>query len=114
MEVLGKQLKLRQKVIGTAMVYFRRFYTRNSFVDHDPRLVIPTCLYLAAKVEECAMQATKPEDWQVQVTVYVVGMKGLDPTFSYEYSDILDFEFTLLEELDFYLVIYHPYRPLTQ
>jgi len=151
MEVLGRQLKLHQKVIATAIVYFKRFFVRNSFVDHDPRLVIPTCLYLAAKVEECAMQATKPEDWQVsafenraqcrrlactssfhfvsrillirclinqpkkiQVQVYVTGMENIDPTITFKFSDILDFEFTLLEELDFYLVIYHVYRPLSQ
>eukprot|EP01102_Stenamoeba_stenopodia_P020603 TRINITY_DN8100_c0_g3_i3.p1 TRINITY_DN8100_c0_g3~~TRINITY_DN8100_c0_g3_i3.p1 ORF type:complete len:148 (+),score=37.48 TRINITY_DN8100_c0_g3_i3:89-532(+) len=41
-------------------------------------------------------------------------MENIDPTITFKYSDILDFEFTLLEELDFYLVIYHVYRPLTQ
>jgi len=49
----GRALNLRQQVIATAIVYFRRFYTRNSFRQCDPLLVGPTCLYLACKVEEC-------------------------------------------------------------
>ena len=40
----------RYRVVATAVVYFRRFYMSNSFVEHDPRLVAPGCLYLAAKV----------------------------------------------------------------
>jgi cyclin C len=49
---LGKKLQLRQRVIATATVFFRRFYLRNSYCETDPFLVISACCYLAAKAEE--------------------------------------------------------------
>lgn len=52
MQVLGEQLKLRQQVIATAIVYFKRFYARNSFKCVDPLLLAPTAIFLASKVEE--------------------------------------------------------------
>ncbi|KAI7693116.1 hypothetical protein SSS_08079 [Sarcoptes scabiei] len=51
-QALGEQLKVKQQVIATAIVYFRRFYVRNSFRCIDPLLLAPTCLFLASKVEE--------------------------------------------------------------
>ena len=47
-----RKLKLRQVVLATALVFLRRFYLDTSFCEFDPRLVAPTCLWLAAKVEE--------------------------------------------------------------
>lgn len=49
---LCKRLSLRQKVIATAIVYFRRFYLRNSYCETDPALVAATCCYVAGKSEE--------------------------------------------------------------
>ena len=65
---VGEQLKIRQQVIATAtgttvitflvghsngdLVFFRRFYLKNSLSDCDPLLMAPTCLFLASKVEE--------------------------------------------------------------
>lgn len=51
-QVLGEHLKLRQQVIATATVYFKRFYARNSLKNIDPLLLAPTCVFLASKVEE--------------------------------------------------------------
>lgn len=51
-QVIGEPIKLRQQVIATATVYFKRFYVRNSFRSIDPLLMAPTCIYLASKVEE--------------------------------------------------------------
>lgn len=51
-QILGEQLKLRQQVIATATVYFKRFYARNSLKCIDPLLLAPTCIFLASKVEE--------------------------------------------------------------
>ena len=44
-------------MIATAQVFFRRFYLSASFREYDPRLVAPTCIFVAAKVEECAVNA---------------------------------------------------------
>lgn len=49
---LGKKLQLRQRVIATATVFFRRFYLKNSYCETDPFMVISACCYVAAKAEE--------------------------------------------------------------
>eukprot|EP01132_Coremiostelium_polycephalum_P004129 gene4129-5166_t len=100
---LGNALKLRQRAISTAIVYFKRFYLKNSFVDCEPRLIAVTCLYLSSKVEECITQAKKCG----------IKMKELDQSFNYSMNDILECEFYVLEELDFCLIIYHPYKSLS-
>mmetsp|Transcript_23258 Transcript_23258/g.72731 ORF Transcript_23258/g.72731 Transcript_23258/m.72731 type:complete len:138 (-) Transcript_23258:440-853(-) len=55
---IAKQCRpARQRVVATAVVYFRRLYVRRSFSDYDPRLAAPACLYLASKAEETTIQA---------------------------------------------------------
>ena len=49
---LGKKLQLRQRVIATATVFFRRFYAKNSYCATDPFMVLAACCYVAAKAEE--------------------------------------------------------------
>ena len=49
---LGKKLSLRQRVIATATVFFRRFYLKSSYCETDPFMVITACCYVAAKAEE--------------------------------------------------------------
>jgi cyclin C len=48
--VLGEQLKLRQQVIASATVFFKRFYAMNTLNTIDPLLLAPTCVFLASKV----------------------------------------------------------------
>jgi len=105
LQSLGKRLSLRQRVIASAIVYFRRFYARNNFLEFCPRLVAPSCLYIATKVEECSTQCP----------AYRIAneMKKQDPSWPYSNSHILECEFHVLETLGFYLVVYHPYRSLT-
>eukprot|EP00741_Cyanophora_paradoxa_P006416 tig00001001_g6218.t1 len=103
-QAAGKLLKLRQRLIATAMVYFKRFYIKNSLLSYDPRLIAATSLYVASKVEECPLQAK----------LLCVKVRTVDPAFNYGVADVLECEFFVLEELNFYLIVYHPYRPLTQ
>lgn len=35
---------------ATATAYFKRFYVHRSCLEHDPARIMPTCIYLAAKV----------------------------------------------------------------
>lgn len=42
------------------------------------------------------------------------GLPVQDERSSYEVKDILEMEMKLLESLDYYLVVYHPYRPLVR
>jgi cyclin C len=51
-QAVGKRLGWRQPVIATAVIFFKRFYVVSSLSEFDPRLVVPTAMYLAAKVEE--------------------------------------------------------------
>uniref|UniRef100_A0A0D6R9B9 Cyclin-like domain-containing protein n=1 Tax=Araucaria cunninghamii TaxID=56994 RepID=A0A0D6R9B9_ARACU len=103
-KVLAQQVKVRQRVVATAITYFRRVYTRKSFTEYDPRLVAPTCVYLASKAEESTVQA--------KLLIYY--MKKIHDKHRYEIKDVLEMEMKLLEALDYYLIIYHPYRPLVQ
>lgn len=52
---LGKKLNFRQRVIATAIVFFRRFYIKNAYCETDPFVVIAACCYVAGKAEESPM-----------------------------------------------------------
>lgn len=99
---LGRRARVRQRAVATAIVYFRRFYYRFSFLDHDPLLIAPTALWVASKVEECSLQAK----------MLVTQLAHLDMENNYQVQHLLDAEFLLIEALRFDLVVYQPYLPL--
>ncbi|KAF9437974.1 hypothetical protein BGZ76_010344 [Entomortierella beljakovae] len=103
---IGKRLQFRQQVVATAIVYFKRFYTKNSMRSTDPSLVAATCIYLACKIEEC------PQHIKHIITEMKGALSG-HGGFDYDTFKVAEFEFYLLEELEFYLIVYHPYRDLT-
>ncbi|KAI8850498.1 hypothetical protein BC829DRAFT_442103 [Chytridium lagenaria] len=45
-------------VQATAITFFKRFYLNNTIMDYDPKLILLTCLFLAAKVENSHMPLT--------------------------------------------------------
>ena len=49
-----------------------------------------------------------------QTTVLSLQSTGSDDKYRFEIKDILEMEMKLLEALDYYLVVFHPYRPLLQ
>ncbi|EJT99205.1 C/H/G cyclin [Dacryopinax primogenitus] len=107
---LGKRLGIRAQVVATAIVYFKRYYLKNNFCETDPYVVVPTCLYVATKIEEVPLHfkpiATETknmyqQDYGLQITMP-------DP------QSIAEMEFYLLEDLDFHLIMHHPYRTLMQ
>ncbi|KAJ1965109.1 RNA polymerase II holoenzyme cyclin-like subunit [Dipsacomyces acuminosporus] len=105
---IGKRLRLRQEVIATASVYFKRFYINNTFYDIDPYLMIATCVYLACKAEENPHHIK--HIWvESKAALAEVSM---DIKFPYEIPDIAECESYLLEEMKFYLIVYHPYQVL--
>lgn len=114
-QAFGEQLKVRQQVIATATVYFKRFYARYSFGDVDPWLLAPTCLFLASKVEEYGVLSNKsliPTCQSVLKNRYTF-MFPQGQEYPYRIVHILECEFILLEVLDCCLVVFHPYRSLT-
>uniref|UniRef100_A0A3N7G261 B-like cyclin n=4 Tax=Populus trichocarpa TaxID=3694 RepID=A0A3N7G261_POPTR len=136
--ILAQQVKVRQRVVATAVAYMRRVYTRvfffiskcifghptylagsfchwynllgcnasKSMSEYDPRLAAPTCLYLASKAEESTIQA--------RVLSFYIKKLYSDDKYRYEIKEILEMEMKILEALNFYLVVFHPYRSLPQ
>ncbi|XP_037950299.1 cyclin-C [Teleopsis dalmanni] len=113
-QVLGEQLKLRQQVIATATVYFKRFYARNSLKNIDPLLLAPTCILLASKVEEFGVISNSRLISICQSVIKTKFSYAYEQEFPYRTNHILECEFYLLENLDCCLIVYQPYRPLLQ
>eukprot|EP00897_Mesotaenium_endlicherianum_P001137 jgi/Mesen1/11023/ME000098S10415 len=83
------------KIQATAITYFKRFYLHWSVMEHMPKHIMLTCIYLACKVEE------------VYVSAEEFG-KGInqDP------EQVLTNELMVLQTLHFDLITYAPYRAL--
>ncbi|WVR03181.1 hypothetical protein IAU60_000172 [Kwoniella sp. DSM 27419] len=104
---LGKRLLLRQIPIATACIFFRRFYLKNSICETNPYLVLAACVFVAAKVEETPVHIKS-----VVSEAKVVFNEHNIKIFPAEANKLGEMEFYLLEDLDFHLVIFHPYRAL--
>lgn len=114
-QVLGEQLKLRQQVIASATVFFKRFYAMNSLNTIDPLLLAPTCVFLASKVEEFGVISnTRLINTCSTIIKNKFGYAFAGMEFPYRVQVILECEFYLLENMDCCLVIFQPYRPLVQ
>ncbi|KAG1666374.1 Cyclin-C [Nymphon striatum] len=113
-QALGEQLKVRQQVIATATVYFKRFYSRNSLKCIDPLLLAPTCIFLASKVEEFGVISNSRLISTCQTVVKNKFTFAYTQEFPYRINHVLECEFYLLEMMDCCLVLYQPYRPLMQ
>ncbi|KAI8874371.1 cyclin C, partial [Ramicandelaber brevisporus] len=105
---IGKRCQLRQECIATAIVYFRRFYARNNLCDSDPTLTAVTSVYVASKVSEMPMHLSQLCSESKSAALE----KGLP--FPYDVTNIVEFEFYLLEELEFCLIVYLPYQTLLE
>ncbi|XP_018671721.2 cyclin-C-like [Ciona intestinalis] len=111
---IGEQLKLRQQVIATATVYFKRFYSKHSLNSCDPLLLAPTCIFLSSKVEEFGVISNSR---LISVVTTVIKSKysyAFPNEFNYRIHHVWECEFYLLELMDCCLVVFHPYRPLVQ
>lgn len=104
---LGMACRLRQRVIATAITYFRRVYSSHSLCKADPRLLYVTALYLAAKSEETSVAAKH----------MIATARKLPSTMlpqHYDIKEVLDAEVALLEALDFVLLVPSPYVDLAE
>jgi len=113
-QAIGEHLKLRQQVIATATVYFKRFYSKHSLKSCDPLLLAPTCIFLATKVEEFGPLSNSRFASSVSNAIKNKFSYAFPNDFIYNIKHILECEFYLLELMDCCLVVYHPYRPLVQ
>lgn len=118
---LGAKLKLRQRVIATAQVYFKRVYMLNGLSQYDPRLTAPTMLFIAAKCDETPVNAKVVVNATASL-IYSCSMssdKMEAETFTaniypYSVADLLCMEYVCLHLLTFDLIVYHPYDTLLQ
>jgi len=108
---LCRRLGLRQRVIATANVYFRRFYLKNSYCDTDPFIVIAACVYVAAKAEETPSHVkTVVSEARTLFASAEFGIKN----FSSDNARLAEMEFYLVDDLECDLTVFHPYRALMQ
>eukprot|EP01132_Coremiostelium_polycephalum_P008532 gene8532-10487_t len=92
---IASVLSIPDKVSATAIVYLKRFFLTNSVMKYDPKKIMICCLFLACKTE----------DNHIDIGNYSEIVKCPE-------SEITDLEIIILETLQFYLIVYHPYRPL--
>lgn len=92
---------MKETVKETALVFFNRFYLMRSMLEHDPRLVMFTCVTLAIKLEDM---------WRNYFVDKLLGsVEGLDITrvFAMEavVCDALNFNFLVLHTSDSMYII---------
>ncbi|CAI5738642.1 unnamed protein product [Hyaloperonospora brassicae] len=112
LEEIGPRLRVRQIIIYTAIVFYRRFYLTQSFVNFDPHLVVGTVFFLASKVEESQLSLTT-----VTSVLHHYTTNGVDEDesmYTFQDKDILECEFYVIEALQFDLILHHPFPSLLQ
>jgi len=93
----AKKYNFTSKVMGTALIYFRRFYLFNSIMEFHPKDMILTCMYMASKTEE----------YNIAIEEFLKYLSG-----NITEDKILTNELKLLESLQFQLIVYHPFKSL--
>ncbi|XP_062873481.1 cyclin-H [Trichomycterus rosablanca] len=91
-----------KSVVGSACMYFRRFYLNNSLMEYHPRTIMLTCAYLSCKVDE----------FNVSITQFVGNLQEKPDHQERALEHILEYELLLIQQLNFHLVVHNPYRPL--
>jgi len=84
-------------IMATAIVFFKRFYLYHSVVDYHPKMMLCTCVFLAAKVEHVSIPL---EDFLKVIPN--------SPTV----DQIKSLEFTLSIGLKFNYKVHHAFWPL--
>ncbi|KAF1784332.1 Cyclin-like [Phytophthora cactorum] len=108
-------ISLRQIIIYTAIIFYRRFYQTQSFVNFDPHLVVGTVFFLASKAETsyCSMFHVKRSLTRV-LCFDVAGVDEDESMYTFQDKDILECEFYVIEALQFDLILHHPFPSLLQ
>ncbi|KAG7391274.1 hypothetical protein PHYPSEUDO_005223 [Phytophthora pseudosyringae] len=112
LEEIGPRLRVRQIIIYTAIIFYRRFYQTQSFVNFDPHLVVGTVFFLASKVEESQLSLTTVASVLHHYTT--TGVDEDESMYTFQDKDILECEFYVIEALQFDLILHHPFPSLLQ
>lgn len=103
MHKLGRKLVLRQVILSTAEVFMTRFLLKVSIKEVNIYLLVATCIYVACKMEECPQH----------IRNLVSEARNCWPEFiPNDLTKLAEFEFYLIEELDCFLLVHHPYNSL--
>ncbi|KAH9927865.1 cyclin-like protein [Amylocystis lapponica] len=106
---LGKKLGLKQRVIATATVFFRRFYVKNLYCETDPFIVVAACCYVAAKAEESPVHI---KNVVTEARMLFANEEYGIKSFPSDNSKLAEMEFYLVDDLECDLTVFHPYRTL--
>ncbi|XP_065596602.1 cyclin-H isoform X1 [Cyrtonyx montezumae] len=90
-----------RSVVGTACMYFKRFYLNNSVMEYHPRIIMLTCAFLACKVDE----------FNVSSAQFVGNLRESPLGQEKALEQILEYELLLIQQLNFHLIVHSPYRP---
>ncbi|NXK87305.1 CCNH protein, partial [Formicarius rufipectus] len=90
-----------RSVVGTACMYFKRFYLNNSVMEYHPRIIMLTCAFLACKVDE----------FNVSSAQFVGNLRESPLGREKALEQILEYELLLIQQLNFHLIVHNPYRP---
>nr|XP_033778306.1 cyclin-H [Geotrypetes seraphini] len=90
-----------RSVMGTACMYFKRFYLNNSVMEYHPRIIMLTCVFLACKVDE----------FNVSSIQFVGNLQEVPLGQEKALEQILEYELLLIQQLNFHLIVHNPYRP---
>ncbi|XP_072923091.1 cyclin-H isoform X2 [Hemitrygon akajei] len=90
-----------KSVVGTASMYFKRFYLSNSLMEYHPRTIMLTSVYLACKVDE----------FNVSSSQFVANLWESPAAQEKALEQILEYELLLIQQLNFHLIIHNPFRP---
>jgi len=112
----AKTLELHCQVAATATVFLKRFLLRFGLTRWDPRLVAPTCLLLASKVEEYpqkGMGERVAHEWS-KLTAAHPSYKYIDKESSVRAhaEKLVDLEFVVVDVVCDSLIVFHPYSAL--
>eukprot|EP00808_Paulinella_micropora_P030743 g50848.t1 len=94
---------------ATAITFFKRYYLRASIRTHHPAKMLLTCVYLAKKVEECALELLGLVKTPCLRNFWLPHER--DDETERE-KTVVSLEVPLLEGLMFHLRCYHPFKPL--
>jgi len=96
---LASGLGAPRKVASTALTFLRRFYSRHSALEHDPKDAMLSAVYVAAKAEESYVSADR------LAAAAGAGAAGGS-------AGLLRREPLMLQALEFDLLVYLPHRAL--
>lgn len=109
----GRALKIKQNIVATAMVYFKRCYSKLSLKAVHPLLAVATSVFLACKVDESPCRC---QQVLAGVNKALDKLGGAKTSYNIALTPalIVSCELLLIEVLGHELIVYHPYRPLLE